>query len=51
MIIVFALIIGGLGYAAWRLSEPFTYRTPMFIILTGLLALIAGLLFKALFLL
>lgn len=51
MVIIFTLIIGGLGYVAWRLSAPFKFRTPMFILFTGLLTLVAGLLFKFIFLL
>lgn len=51
MVIIFTLIIGGLGYVAWWLSAPFRFRFPMFMLFTVLLILVAGLAFDSIFLL
>lgn len=51
MFFVLLTLTIGIGYVAYQMSAPFKHRTPMFFLFSGLLALAAGFLFKALFLL
>ncbi|QXO10055.1 hypothetical protein pEaSNUABM37_00094 [Erwinia phage pEa_SNUABM_37] len=50
MFFVISLFAVCIGYVAFKLSATFRHRTLWFFILSGLLAFVAGLLFKALFL-